>query len=85
MKRFAKLMISLLLAAVMAASLFGCSDAPASDPVSEPDPAPTPSEQTTPGEEVPAEQTVIQVTEENTYSKPLPNLPEIPTGSPPTC
>ncbi len=78
MKRFAKLMISLLLAAVMAASLFGCSDAPASDPVSEPDPAPAPSEQTTPGEEVPAEQTVIQVTEENTYSKPLPNLPEVP-------
>ncbi len=78
MKRFAKLMISLLLAAVMAASLFGCSDAPASDPVSEPDPAPAPSEQTTPDEEVPAEQTVIQVTEENTYSKPLPNLPEVP-------
>ncbi len=64
--------LALLLALVMVLGLFGCG-------------ANTPAEtEAKPAETVPAEtepaatEPVISITEENTYKKPLPNVPEVP-------
>lgn len=73
--------LALLLAVVMLLGLFGCGGNPpaeSSQPVS-PSPeqsSPSPSGSPEPSES--AAQPVLSVTEENTYSKPLPNLPEVP-------
>lgn len=73
---------ALLLAAVMLLGLFGCGGNPSAEsspPVSNSpeQSSPPPSNSPEPSESLPA-QPAISVTEENTYSKPLPNLPEVP-------
>ena len=67
MKKLFTKTLTLLLAAAMLAGLCGCNSG-------------SPDE-TTPDAGAGADadtDTVISVTEENTYSKPLPNLPEVP-------
>lgn len=81
MKKTLKKTLTLLLAAAMLAGLFGCSSG-------SPDPAPAPAPdqgvaggantEPTPPAEPEAKQPELSVTEENAYSKPLPNLPEVP-------
>lgn len=70
MKKIFRGMLSLLLAAVMLFSLFGCNSDTAPDSAS--------TEPIIVGPEEPSQLSVISITEENTYSKPLPNLPEVP-------
>lgn len=64
--------LALLLALVMVLGLFGCTtNAPATET--------EPKQETTPVVEEPAPtEPVISITEENTYTKPLPNVPEVP-------
>ncbi len=68
-----KNVLALLLALAMVLGLFGCSaNTPATEPATEPQ-----QEATVPVEEVPVEP-VMSITEENTYTKPLSNVPEVP-------
>lgn len=70
MKKLTKMTLALVLALAMVAGLIGCAAAP-----QEPE-QPT---QTQPQETEPVqEQIKMTVTEESTYNKPLPNLPEVP-------
>ncbi len=66
--------LALLLALAMTLSLFGCGAAPAETqaPATE---APAPTEAPT---EPPVIEPVLTITEENTYTKPLSNVPEVP-------
>ena len=81
MKKLFTKTLTLLLAAAMLAGLCGCnSGSPDTTPDTTPDPAVSDGADT-PAPEAPApepEQPAMSVTEENTYSKPLPNLPEVP-------
>lgn len=70
MKKILSRSLSLLLAAVMLFSLFGCDNGTDSDSAST-EPVILES-----GE--PVQRLTISVTEENAYDKPLPNLPEVP-------
>ncbi|MDE7218840.1 MAG: discoidin domain-containing protein [Oscillospiraceae bacterium] len=81
MKKLFTKTLTLLLAAAMLAGLAGCnSGSPDATPDSTPDAnvsTESDSNAALPAEPAP-EQPAISVTEENTYSKPLPNLPEVP-------
>lgn len=83
MKRKFTNMLALLLAAVMLLGLFACGGEPTGDPspsqTTEPSQSPEQSsQQPTTSPEPEASAAVLSVTEENAYSKPLPNLPEVP-------
>lgn len=73
MRKMVKKTLALLLALAMAVGLIGCgAKTPAEDNVSEPVETVSGAQEETPA--VP----VISITEENTYSKPMTNLPEVP-------
>ena len=79
MKKLFTKTLTLLLAAAMLAGLSGCnSDTP--DPTPAPAPGVTAEADVPPAPPVEAEpeQPALSVTEESTYAKPLPNLPEVP-------
>ena len=74
MKKIVNMTLSLILVVAMIAGMIGCSNAPAADPTNTSTP-------TQPAPTQPADtpkQPTITVTEESTYNKPLPNLPEVP-------
>lgn len=72
MKKIVKMTLSLILVVAMVAGLIGCNTTPAADPTT------SASEPTaTQPVDVP-KQTTLTITEESTYNKPLPNLPEVP-------
>lgn len=75
-KKILNTALSLILALIMVIGLVGCNNS-ASEPEPDPAPAPTTEPTTDPAPEAP-EAATLSVTEENTYSKPLPNLPEVP-------
>ena len=83
MKKIIMKTLTLLLAAAMMAGLSGCNSGSPNTPS---DTSPdtdistnaAPSTDTAAPAEPAPEQPAMSVTEENTYSKPLPNLPEVP-------
>ena len=70
MKRSLREMLSLLLAVALLFSLFGCNSGADQDSSS--------TEPVAANTEEPSQKLAISITEENTYDKPLPNLPEVP-------
>ena len=69
--------LALLLALAMTAGLAGCST-PAPSTADSGESAATQEEAADPQEAAPAEAAAITVTEESTYDKAMPNMPEVP-------